>query len=240
MTTIIAEIGINHQGNLAIAVGMITLAKVCGADIAKFQLYDPDKLLSCDDFTLDDWEIIKKTKMDFYDVKFLKRVCDKEGIEFMASAFDLERLGWLEQLGVKRHKIASRSIYDREYCEAVKATGKPTFISLGMQDDKKEPYSATLHRLGWGKFMYCISEYPTPLNKIERWMMDPFKTIYRGFSDHTKGITSSQCAIAYGLPYVEKHFTLDKTLPGPDHVCSATPEELKALCKFRGEVGQMG
>ena len=240
MTTIIAEIGINHNGDLERAMRMIEVAKECGADIAKFQLYDPKKLLNPNEFKKKDWEIIKASEVDDYDVQILWAHCRHVGIEFMASAFDLERLGWLEQLGVKRHKIASRSIYDREYCEAVKATGKPTLISFGMQDDKKEPYSATLYRLGWGKFMYCISEYPTPLNKIERWVMDPFVSIYRGFSDHTIGIAAAQCAIAYVLPYVEKHFTLDKNLPGPDHTCSATPEELKALCKFRDEVGQMG
>ena len=223
-----AEIGINHQGNLGIATQMIDRAKECGADVAKFQVYDPEKLLDPNDYTPRDWAAIKKTKLDFDEVHFLFSYCQIEGIEFMASAFDKERLEWLEKVGVKRHKIASRTVDDLDYCKAVLKTGKTVFVSDGKALGKFFGAPNV-------KWLYCISKYPTALEEIS-WDEGIFwKNAYYGFSDHTQSLTAAKTAIVLGAKLIEKHFTLDKSLAGPDHCCSMEPYELRELCKFRDE-----
>uniref|UniRef100_A0A6M3IX64 Putative N-acetylneuraminate synthase n=1 Tax=viral metagenome TaxID=1070528 RepID=A0A6M3IX64_9ZZZZ len=249
---IIAEIGINHGGNLQLAKDMVSLAKSAGADVAKFQLYDPEKLLKKEDFTRFDWNAIMKSKLSHLQTIELKNYCDKEKIEFMASAFDYERLGWLEEIGVKRHKIASRMIYDKDYCEAVKATYKPYLVSTGfIRGDNPlwESAEDTWRRIGRKEFkaswLYCISKYPTLLKDVgfnhytftedlcQNWKW------YDGFSDHTIGLAAAKVAISLGAKIIEKHFTLDNTLPGPDQVCSMLPKELFELVKFRDEFAEI-
>jgi N-acetylneuraminate synthase/N,N'-diacetyllegionaminate synthase len=243
---IIAEVGINHGGDMGLALEMINMAWQCGADIVKFQLYDPWKLLNPKEFTPDDWAEIVKSELSFSDTLKLKNHCDAVGIEFMASAFDFTRLGWLEILQVKRHKIASRSIYDVGYCQQVIETRKPYIVSdgwLGFKNPLNEKIDKTLKRLGIHEdkkcsFLYCISKYPTPLEDIN-FKEDDFTDYYDGFSDHTVGITASITALALGAQIIEKHFTLDRALPGPDQAGSATPEELQALCSYRDELYKM-
>lgn len=240
---IIAEIGINHNGHIELAKSLINIAKDCGADVAKFQLYDPEALLNPKDFGSEDWEIILKTKLSKDQAYTLKKHCDDIGIEFMASAFDLERLGWLEEFGVKRHKIASRSVYDIEYINAVKLTNKEYFVSTGMIDNKKEEEWITWTRLGASNpkvlFLYCVSKYPTSLKDISFHQEIFNNENYYGFSDHTIGLTASIVALSLGAKIIEKHFTLHKFLPGPDQACSMTPSELRKLCKFRDELCEM-
>lgn len=237
---IIAEIGINHQGDMNIAKSLIEAAKGCGADVAKFQLYDPKKRLHPSDFSPEDWSVILESELDYYDTRLLRVTCNHMGIEFMASAFDEERLGWLEEQLVRRHKVASRSLYDYSYVEAVKATGKPFFVSFGMVDEEVERLEATMRRLnegvGPGGFypMYCVSEYPTPIERLDL-HRNSFDKGWYGFSDHTVGITAACAAIVLGARAIEKHFTYDKGAVGPDHCCSMDREELKALCEFRDD-----
>jgi N-acetylneuraminate synthase/N,N'-diacetyllegionaminate synthase len=259
---IIAEIGINHHGDMWIAKRMIEQAKSCGADTAKFQLYDPYKLLDYTQFSAVDWAEIVRSQLTYEQIRDLRLYCDRVGIEFLASAFDLERLEWLERLEVKRHKIASRSIYDREYVKAVQRTGKPYLVSLGMVDSSKEEEVSTACRLmgraengQWRftqdvDFLYCVSEYPTPLEKIR---LRPtmfrgdigisfeydYEWHYSGFSDHTVGTTAAMVAIALGARVIEKHFTLDQSQPGPDQICSLEPLELRTLCEYRDEVERL-
>jgi len=249
---IIAEIGINHCGDMWMAMNMINLAKECGADTVKFQIYDPEKLLDPKDFSGQDWQAILKSKLNFYQVVELWDYCKEVGIEFLASAFDHDGLRWLETIGVKRHKIASRSIYDKAYVEKVKITGKPYIVSLGWldkRDIKIETEKQLLIRLGLFeseervKFLRCSSKYPTPLREslvFNSMFSNPmFRTPYDGYSDHTIGLTASKCAIAYGAEIIEKHFTLDKESIGPDHKCSMDVKELKELCTFRDEYEEM-
>jgi len=251
---VIAEIGINHQGEMDKAFQMIQEAKVAGADIIKTQVYEPEKLLNKKQFSKEDWAIIKRTKLDYDQVKKMKQWSDDIGIEFMASAFDTKQLGWLEDLNVKRHKIASRSIYDVDYVNAVKATGKEHFISMGwlLEDNKlEESYYKTWCRLQEGvkaRILYCVSKYPTSLEEIKlEYLVEMgycfdvnISDTYYGFSDHTIGLTAAMAAIVYGARVIEKHFTLSKSLPGPDHVGSMDFAELKTLCKFRDEFERMG
>jgi sialic acid synthase SpsE len=244
--TIIAEVGINHGGDMNMAQRMITQARQCGADIVKFQLYDPYKLLNPTEFTPNDWAEIVKSELSLNDTLKLKNHCDQVGIEFMASAFDLTRLGWLEALNVKRHKIASRSVYDAEYCQRVIETRKPYIISTGWLKAKNplnEKIDKTIKRLGGCNpkcsILYCVSKYPTPLEDVNFKRYDFINNHHNGFSDHTVGLTASVTALAWGARIIEKHFTLDRTLPGPDQAGSATPEELRALCCYRDELYKM-
>lgn len=233
---IVAEIGINWQGDLDLALEMIKMAKRCGADTAKFQVYDPETTLDRNDPVIAPWwDLIMATKLTRPELAVLFAACAKEKIGFLASAFDVERVGWLEALGVERYKIASRSINDEPLIQAVLATGKPVLVSLS---EKYCPYlfppAVMTDRC---KYLYCVSEYPAPLNHV-KFSPNMFH-IYYGFSDHTIGITSSVVAMSLGAQIIEKHFTMSKLLPGPDHTCSASPLDLRRLCRARDEIKEM-
>jgi sialic acid synthase SpsE len=148
----------------------------------------------------------------------------------MASVFDLERLTWLEDIGVKRYKIASRSIYDTDLIEAVKKTKKPMLISLGKWKGNKLPVVNSSTQVD---FMHCVSNYPASLSELNLNMVD-FKNI-KGFSDHSLGITGACAAMVMGCSIIEKHFTYDKNAYGPDHLCSMNIRELENLKKFRDD-----
>lgn len=219
---VIAEAGHNFLGNLRLAKLMIEEAKNCGADIFKVQCYDIDKIKK-------PWQSrymeLKVSELTFEDVKELKEHCDKVGIEFMASAFDVERVGWLEKLEVKRHKIASRSIEDFELRQAMEDTGKPIIASLGMWRGE------TLPTIQGGQFLYCVAEYPAYITAQE-FPIEFSSEKYLGFSDHTEGCYWAREAIKRGATIIEKHFTLDKKLPGHDQKGSADPTELKDLITY--------
>ena len=225
---IIAEIGINHNGSVHHAHELIRQAKASGADIAKFQFYDPYKVFGPVG-TYPDAEALTQAltvQFGFDQAAQLKAWCDQERIEFMASVFDLDRFGWMESLGVRRHKIASRVVQHRELCDRILATKFETFVSLGFWDGAGVPYQCSNAR-----YLYCVPKYPCPYEDISlpRAFAD---SIYDGFSDHTIGIEASLVAVGRGAHIIEKHFTLNKGLPGPDHICSATPDELAELVRL--------
>jgi N,N'-diacetyllegionaminate synthase len=225
---IIAEIGINHNGSLQVAHELIRQARISGADIAKFQFYDPHKIFGPEG-SYPNHEALAQAltvQFGFDEAKQLKSWCDQEGVEFMASVFDLERFGWTESLGVRRHKIASRSVQDTELCARILATGGETFMSLGFWPGAKVPYDAPNAR-----YLYCVPKYPCPYEDLAL-PVSFAESIYEGFSDHTIGIEASLVAVGRGARIIEKHFTLNKGLPGPDHICSATPDELAELSRL--------
>lgn len=226
---IIAEIGQNHNGDMALARELIHAAHEGGADVAKFQLYDAVALFPREG---NEWfEYNCKTELSRNQVSDLATECAKIGIEFMASVFDVDRIVWLEEVGVKRHKIASRSIREEGLINALAATGKPLLVSLGMWGEKEFP---KIDASGGVGFLYCVSEYPTELEELH--LSDVDFTRYAGFSDHTIGIHAPQTALARGAAIVEKHFTLDKQMYGPDHAGSMTPGELRELDSFRRDL----
>ncbi len=232
---VIAEIGINHNGNIDLAHELIRQARINGADIAKFQFYDPDKLFgpAGSHPDPDNHEFALKVTFGFDQAKRLKTWCDEEGIEFMASVFDEERFQWMEELGVRRHKIASRTVQERDLCEKILATGKETFISLGLWEGEGVPYAVENAR-----YLYCVTKYPCEYGDIV--MPDSFgKSIYDGFSDHSLGTEASLVAIGRGATVIEKHFTLNKGLEGPDHVCSITPDELREIVVLGRRFGKV-
>lgn len=250
--SVIAECGINFNGDMALAAEMIRTAKKCGADVAKFQIYKPDRLLDKDHPVLKPhWDTILKTELTRDNVKFLKQTCDTEGIEFLASVFHPDRVPWTEEIGMKRYKIASRSIYNEKLATAIANTDKPVLLSYGYFLPGKAPailklnYTHTWFRT---KLLYCVSQYPTPFTEVQFYkkargsytsrssIFTCHAHAYDGFSDHTIGITASVVAMSLGATIIEKHFTLNQSLPGPDQTCSIEPDELKQLCEMRDEI----
>ena len=228
---IIAEIGQNHNGDMALAARLIRLARDNGADAAKFQLYDARALFPKEGNPWYEYNL--KTELSRDNVEFLAEECAKAGIEFMASVFDVERIAWLEAVGVKRYKIASRSIKDGALIEALKRTGKPIIASLGMWDGAGFPDIEHVVPL---QYLYCVSKYPTAFSDLRLLEVDFDK--YAGFSDHTLGVTAAMAAFARGAGLLEKHLTADKGMYGPDHACSMTPGELRAIHEFRTELAE--
>jgi len=224
---IIVELGQNHNGDMDVALQLIDAAKRHGGDVAKFQLFDARRLFPGPDEN--EWyDYNCRAELTRDQVRQLARACAAAGIEFMASVFDVERIDWLEEVGVKRYKIASRSIHDRELIGALARTGKPLLVSLGHW---KQPVFPVIESDAPVEFLYCVSEYPTPLSKLDFRSID--FTRYAGFSDHTIGIAASMVAMSRGARIIEKHFTLDKAMYGPDHAGSMTPPELQELHDFR-------
>ena len=251
---VIAEVGSNWGGNISTAIEMIKQAKSANADAVKFQLYDPKKRPDIDSHPYKD--VLLASKITNRQLYILKDEADRNDIEFMASAFDLDRVKWLQEIGVKRFKIASKSIYDTDLCEAIQNTGKPYFVSMGLLnsgitdkalikygiDTKGEKLIDTWERLGYknnknASFLYCNFSYPTKLEDVDM-AVDTFD-YYDGFSDHTIGITASVVAMAYGARIIEKHFKLETSVPTSDSELSITPDELKQLCKMRNDIEQM-
>ena len=217
---IIFEIGHNHNGNIPLAKLMIDEVKTCGGTIAKFQLYDTDKIKKPWQSRYMELKMAELTKEQTFE---LAEYCKEKGVEFMASAFDAERVGWLEEIGVKRHKLASRSINDTETIRAMEKTGKPIIASLGAWKEDKLP------NIKNAQFLFCISEYPTYINAET--FPHKFDTL-AGFSDHSIGTYWAREAIKRGASIIEKHFTLSHELPGYNQKGSAEPWEMKDLVAY--------
>jgi len=248
MIEIICEIGINHCGDIDLAKAMIWEAKHCGADVAKFQIYDPKRLLDPNHPALKDhWDTILKTELTRDQVITLREECDKADIEFLASVFRPDVVEWTEEIGMKRYKIASRSIYDKSLAKAIYQTGKPVIVSYGMYEQGWPPQI-------WWQYMeegvikgrppisklYCISKYPAPISDIDFYDGGKHSLfqqgVFQGFSDHIEGITASVVAMSLGAKIIEKHVTADKRLPGPDQSSSITFTELERLCNMRDDI----
>src|SRR3990167_4498332 len=226
MREVIFEIGHNHNGNLDLAKLMIEEVKACGGTVAKFQLYDTDKIKKS-------WQSryleLKMAELSKEDVWELKKHCDKVGVEFFASAFDIERVGWLEEMGVKRHKIASRSIYDQDLIKAMEKTGKSIIASLGSWKE------AGLPQIKNAQYLFCISEYPTYITPNQ--FPHEFSVEgYAGFSDHSIGTYWAREAFKRGAIIVEKHFTLSNQLPGFNQKGSMEPWEAKDLVSYKNQI----
>lgn len=226
---IIAEIGQNHNGDMKLAKDLIRASKDAGASVAKFQVYHSATLFSKENNPWYDYNFTTELSRD--KVEQLANECAKLNIEFMASVFDIERVDWLEALDVKRYKIASRSVHETKLIQRLVATGKPLIVSLGHWSEKELPEIKSLAPI---HFLYCVSKYPTSLKDLRLSKVDFSK--YAGFSDHSIGIAASLAAISLGARIIEKHFTLDKDMYGPDHSGSMTPGELAALAYYAKEI----
>jgi sialic acid synthase SpsE len=227
---IIAELHPQHGGNLGTIREMIRVAALNGADVAKFQLYDAPALLGSDK-----WNYLQ---LDQPTTARIKQWCDQDGIEFAASVFDEVRFRWCEELGVRRYKIASRTVsQDPALCRRILDTGKPTVISLGMWTGSQLPFGSTQQI----SYLHCKSAYPAFLEDMRDFPVDFRRAGLAGYSDHTLGLGACYLAIARGAHIIEKHLTLSKTLTKETekaHICSMTPEELLELRRVGGEIAR--
>ncbi len=229
---IIAEIGQNHNGDMELAKDLIYAASENGADVAKFQIFNAEETFGSSN---NEWfEYNCKTQLNQDDVFYLAEVCEAANIEFMASAFHPRFISWLEEVNVKRYKVASREVNNNVLINSYIETKKPMLISLGMWGSNVFPQIKSESTID---YLYCISHYPTKLNELNFKQIDFNR--YNGFSDHTIGVSASIAALSRGAKIIEKHFTLDKKAFGPDHSGSMSPSELNTINSFRNDLNEM-
>jgi sialic acid synthase SpsE len=229
-TLIIAECGINACGNIEVAKQQIDLATACGCDAVKFQIYDTDRLYNGDRTA----KSYKDSQRGWFSYKNFRVLADYSPIEWFASPFDIEAVALLEDIGVKRYKIASRSVIDHELIKAIAKTKKPVLLSTGRHPTDTVRSAMDLLRDNEVTLLYCVTDYPTKVADLNfsrmTKMAEMFKVPY-GFSDHTTGIWASIEAVRLGASVIEKHFTVSRNLDGCDQICSLEFPELKLLVK---------
>lgn len=249
-TLIIAEAGVNHNGRLDLAKKMIEVAADCGADFVKFQTFVARNFVSIKakkaEYQLENagnnesqLEMIKKLELDKKAHEELIAHARKCKIGFLSTPFDLDSVKLLGELGLELLKIPSGEITNLPYLKAIARLNKKIILSTGMANlGEIEAALNILCKYGSKRsnitLLHCNTEYPTPFNDVNLKAMQSLKEAFKldvGYSDHTLGIHISLAAVALGANVIEKHFTLDKTLQGPDHKASLEPNELKTLCK---------
>lgn len=231
---IIAEIGQNHNGDMSLAKELIHAAAENGADVAKFQLFDAQELFPSSEEGNEWFEYNCSTELSKDDLYMLVEECERHNIEFMSSAFDVSRVKWLEEVNVKRHKLASRSINDKRLLNEMLKSGKTVISSLGLWKGDSFPQIEPPEQV---EFLYCVSKYPTQLSELNlKHVSFHGPQSYSGFSDHTVGLSAPITAMARGAKIIEKHFTLDCKMIGPDHKGSMEPGSLGQLSNFRDEI----
>jgi N,N'-diacetyllegionaminate synthase len=247
---IIAEAGVNHNGSIETAKKMIDKAVEADVDIIKFQTFKSEKLVSksaqqaeyqkknigssTDNSQLN---MLKKLELSHSDHQELIEYCNQKGIKFFSTAFDLESVDYLHSLNIGLWKIPSGEITNYPYLKKIAQFGEPVILSTGMCE--MEDIEAALKVLtdnGLSKdkisILHCNTEYPTPFKDVNLLAMNELKERFGvrvGYSDHTKGIEVPIAAVALGAVIIEKHFTLDRNMEGPDHKASLEPDELKAM-----------
>lgn len=229
---VMAEIGVNFNGDMDLAVAMISAAKEAGADVAKFQIYDTLNTLPLEHPVIKRWlDLLLETELARAQVRFLAAMCEMIGIEFMASVFQPERVEWTEAVDMQRYKIASRSMYDQDLAQAIGETGKPVIVSYGYSDGREPAIFQYMDRERVTR-LSCVSDYPAAYEDL----FDPsefWAGKWDGLSDHTPTIWASVMAMSLGARMIEKHVTFDKTADGPDQAASIDFDELKMLCEAR-------
>lgn len=244
-TLIIAEAGVNHNGSLKIAKELVRVAKECGADIVKFQTAKLDSLVSKHAEMADyqkknigkeesQKEMLSKLLLSYDDFIELADYCKEVGIKFLSTPFDIDSIHFLAPM-LDIWKVPSGEVTNYPYLVEIAKTGKKVIISTGMCEmNEIEEALNVLRNNGSGDItvLHCTTEYPAPFDEVNLNVMDTLKKKFGctvGYSDHTKGIEVSLAAVALGAEVIEKHFTLDRNMEGPDHKASLEPNELKAM-----------
>lgn len=243
---IIAEAGVNHNGCLDIAKKLVDAAKYAGADCVKFQTYISENIVSKDAQKAEyqkrqsnseesQYEMLKKIELSFEDFVELKNYCKTRDIEFLSTAFDLESIDFLNSLDMNKWKIPSGEITNLPYLIKIARYNTPIILSTGMSEMNEIKSAISILQQNGTKdltVLHCTTEYPTPFEDVNlRAMLSISEEfgVQIGYSDHTSGIEVSIAAVALGATIIEKHFTLDRNMEGPDHKASLEPDELKKM-----------
>lgn len=246
---IIAEAGVNHNGDLQKALALVDAAAEAGADYVKFQTFKAEKIVNPNAQKAD---YQKKNMQGGEDTQFgmlkmleigedwypmLIQRCQDKGIHFLSTGFDVESIDFLNDLEIPFYKIPSGEITNKPYLQHIARKGKDIILSTGMANLQEikdavevvESEGITRDRI---TILHCNTEYPTPMQDVNLLAMHHIARelqVKVGYSDHTLGIEVPIAAVALGAVVIEKHFTIDRTLPGPDHAASLEPDELKAM-----------
>lgn len=250
-TLIIAEAGVNHNGNLNLAKKLIDVAAEAGTDYVKFQTFKAEKIVSkkakkaayqienTQKEKESQFEMLKKLELDKDTHIELINYANEKGIKFLSTAFDLESIDLLDKLGIDQFKIPSGEITNKPYVEKIASKKKPVILSTGMANlSEIEGALQVLLQNGLSReditVLHCNTEYPTPMRDVNLIAMNTIQEAFKvqvGYSDHTLGIEIPIAAVARGAVCIEKHFTLDRSMEGPDHKASLEPQELIAMVK---------
>ncbi|HEB7530892.1 TPA: N-acetylneuraminate synthase [Campylobacter coli] len=249
-TLVIAEAGVNHNGDLNLAKKLIDVASEAGADYVKFQTFKTELCISKNaqkaEYQLkttskieSQFEMVKKLELSKQAHEILMEYCKERNIKFLSTAFDLKSIDLLVELGIDIFKIPSGEITNLPYLRKIAQLNKKIILSTGMATlGEIEKALGVLVENGTERekiiILHCNTEYPTPFEDVNLKAMKTIKEAFKlpvGYSDHTLGITIPIAAVSMGACVIEKHFTLDKAMRGPDHLASLEPSELKAMIK---------
>lgn len=245
-TLIIAEAGVNHNGKLDLALKLCDAAKEAGADVVKFQTWKTEKIITRTvaqaeyqtentGKTESQFDMLKRLELSYDDFRKVKEYCDKIGIQFASTADEEESLDFLISLGIPFIKIGSGEITNIPYLRIMGSKKLPVIISSGMSTLAEVDVAlAELRNAGATDIilLHCTTNYPCPMEDVNLNAMITMKNAFKlpvGYSDHTKGIEVPIAAVAMGAKVIEKHFTLDRNMEGPDHLASTEPDEFKKM-----------
>jgi len=248
-TLIIAEAGVNHNGDIDLAKKLIDAAADAGVNLVKFQTFRANKIVSPNakkaDYQLNNagkendsqFKMLKKLELSDTDHQELISYCKKKSVKFFSTAFDVDGISYLSSLGFDLFKIPSGELTNFPYLKAIAKTKKPVILSTGMSNlDEIRAAITVLITNGTKKeqltVLHCNTEYPTSMSDVNLKAMLAIKNAFDvkiGYSDHTLGIEVPIAAVALGATVIEKHYTLDRNLKGPDHKASLEPNELRAM-----------
>lgn len=245
---VIAEAGVNHNGDMRLARGLVDAAAAAGADYVKFQTFHAEALAAASAGKAEyqaratgaeesQRDMLRRLELSPEMHEELLRHCAARGIRFLSSAFDAEALDLLDKLGVDRVKIPSGELTNLPYLRRAAALGRPIILSSGMATmDEIHAALDALERAGAGRaaitVLHCTTEYPAPMEGVNLRAMQAIAEEFGvavGYSDHTVGTEVAIAAVALGAVVIEKHLTLDRALPGPDHAASLEPGELREM-----------
>jgi N,N'-diacetyllegionaminate synthase len=245
-TFIIAEAGVNHNGSLSTAKLLVDKAKESGADCIKFQTFISKNIVTKNagkaeyqkqqtDSNESQLDMLRKLELSFDDFIELNNYCLQKDIEFLSTAFDFESIDFLNSLNMKRWKIPSGDITNLPYLVKIAKLNRPIILSTGMSTMDEVRFALNTFKNNGNSditVLHCTTEYPAPYQAVNLKAMLTMKNEFNipvGYSDHTRGIEIPIAAVAVGATVVEKHFTLDRTMEGPDHKASLEPDELKTM-----------
>jgi N-acetylneuraminate synthase len=241
---VIAEAGVNHNGSLKIAKKLIDVAKEAKVDAIKFQTFHAEQIVSINTEKAhyqyrvkekSQYDMLKKLELSFDDFRIINKYCEGKKIEFISTPYDIESVEFLNELGVEKFKIASADLINKPLIEAVAKTNKLIILGCGMATlGEIEKTISFIRKSGNSRIqlLHCTTSYPTDYKDVNMKVMDTLRKAFSlpiGYSDHTMGIVIPILAVSLGAQVIEKHFTLDRTMVGPDHFASLEPEELKKM-----------